>query len=63
MVIISAFQSREFGLGLGDLLNPVKLNEINDIRKGSDYISKEDTLLVRNNVSKNNNMWPWHSLF
>ena len=35
ILIISGFQSQEFGLGLGDLLSPVILSKINENRGGA----------------------------
>ena len=53
MLMVSAFQSREFGLGLGDYLTEEVLIKINHQRKGNKYVSEEDAFLVRNDKYKN----------
>ena len=53
MLMVSAFQSREFGLGLGKYLTEEVLIKINHQRKGNKYISEEDAFLVRNDKYKN----------
>ena len=46
ILMISGFQSREFGLGFGDLLSPMILSKINEKRKGCKYISVDDAKLI-----------------
>ena len=50
--MISGFQSREFGLGFGNLLTNEILSLINNNRKGQKYLSAADALLINNNAFK-----------
>ena len=50
--MISGYQAREFGLGLGNLLSPDVLRAINMKRQGSEYESKDDALLINNDARK-----------
>ena len=50
--MISGFQSREFGLGLRDLLTKEILDQINSNRRGQKYISEIDAMLVKNKIEK-----------
>ena len=46
-VMISAFQAREFGLGLGSLLSASVLDTVNENRKDTEYKSREDAYLLK----------------
>ena len=46
ILMVSGFQSREFGLGLGDLLTPDVLSKINENRKGKKCVSTEEVKLL-----------------
>ena len=52
IMMISGYQCREFGLGLGDLLTPEILLKINENRKNTSYLSKKDAMLVFNSDKK-----------
>ena len=52
ILMISGFQSREFGLGLGNLLTNEILSLINNKRKGQKYLSAADAVLINNNAFK-----------
>ena len=51
--MISGFQSRTFGLGLGDLLNAEMQNRINVSRRSKKYKSELDAEIVNSNSNKN----------
>ena len=44
--MISGFQSREFGLGLGDRLTEDILAEVNEKMKGEEYVSSDCAKLL-----------------
>ena len=52
IVMISGFQSREFGLGLHKYLTPDIFNIINEKRKGKNYISTFDAEIVKGKSTK-----------
>ena len=52
ILMVSGFQSRETGLGLGTLLTDLIRSKVNENRKGSKYISKEDANLVNSSDLK-----------
>jgi len=52
-LMISGFQSRTFGLGLGDLLNAEMQDRINVSRRGKKYKSELDAEIVNSNANKN----------
>ena len=52
ILMISGYQAREFGLGLGKLLSPATVKEINDKRRNCEYKSKEDAMLICGGVKK-----------
>ena len=51
--MISGFQSRECGLGLGSLLIDVICQKINDKRRCQRYKSSADAMLINSNDLKN----------
>ena len=50
ILMLSGFQSREFGLGLRTLLTEDVLSAVNGLRKGTKYKSEESAMLVHNTV-------------
>ena len=52
IIMISGYQAREFGLGLGELLTPSVMNGINLKRKDIDYKSEDDALLINGDIKK-----------
>ena len=44
--MMSGYQSKEFGLGLGTKLSLNNLAKINHARRNTKYVSSEDTILV-----------------
>ena len=46
VMMISGYQSREFGLGLGQLLTDDVIKEVNRQRLGTKYLSKNDSKLL-----------------
>ena len=44
--MVSGYQSREFGLGLGSKLTPSITAQINIARSNTKYVSKEDAILI-----------------
>ena len=48
MMMISGYQSREIGLGLGSYLTPEILENLNINRAGKRYISSSDALMIYN---------------
>ena len=53
ILMISGFQSREFGLGLSTLLSEDVMSAVNDLRKGKKYKAEDSAMLVHNTVYKN----------
>ena len=54
MLMVSGYQAREFGLGLGSLLTDDCLKEINQRRDSQHYKSTEDTMAIQNSTRKQN---------
>ena len=52
ILMLSGFQAREFGLGLGTLLTENKLHEINKKRCGTKYQSATDAMLINGTDAK-----------
>ena len=52
MLMVSAFQAREFGFGLGDHLTPEVYSKVNEIQRDEDYKAKDDAKLIKNCTKK-----------
>ena len=52
MLMVSGYQAREFGLGLGAILTPQLKQEINQKRVGKHYKSVEDALILNSDSLK-----------
>ena len=52
MLMVSAYQSREFGLGMGEKITPAVLTAVNLLKSGQDYLSVSDAMLLNNSNSK-----------
>ena len=50
--MVSGYQAREFGLGLGSKLTPTIIGQINNARRNTNYISAEDAILINGNATK-----------
>ena len=54
ILMVSGYQSREFGLGLGNLLTHASIEQINERRSNQHYKSQDDAKIVHNTTKKGN---------